>query len=93
LALHRDYGEHIYGEYGFRDSFNPSFRDTSVHLETGSVNAATGWVATDWLGLDQGPILGMLANYRNEAVWRVMRKSPTIRRGLTRAGFTGGWLG
>jgi hypothetical protein len=92
LALHRRYGAQIYGEYGFHDSFNPSFRDTSARLETGSVDATTGWVATDWLGLDQGPILGMLANYRSEAVWRVMRKSATIRRGLIRAGFTGGWL-
>jgi hypothetical protein len=63
-----------------------------VRVETGSVDARTGWVASDWLGLDQGPILGMLANYRSEAVWRVMRKCPHIQRGLKRAGFTGGWL-
>lgn len=93
LALHRRYGARLYGEYGFRDSFNPSFRDTSVRVETGSVDAHSGWVATDWLGLDQGPILGMLANYRTEAVWRVMRRSAHVRRGLVRAGFTGGWLG
>lgn len=92
LALHRHHGARIYGEYGFRDSFNPSFRDTSVRLDTGTVDAQTGWVAGDWLGLDQGPILGMLANTRNEAVWRVMRRSPVIRRGLMRAGFAGGWL-
>jgi len=92
LALHRQYGARLYGEYGFHDSFNLSFRDTSVRVETGSVDAGTGWVASDWLGLDQGPILGMLANYRSEAVWRVMRKCPHIQRGLKRAGFTGGWL-
>jgi len=93
LAMHRDHGARIYGEYGFRDSFNPSFRDASAKVATGSVDPVHGWVATDWLGIDQGPILGMLANHRNEAIWRVMRRSPTIVRGLKRAGFTGGWLG
>ena len=91
-AMHREYGARLYGQYGFRDSFNPSFRDTAPDIETGSVDARQGWVASDWLGIDQGPILGMLANYRSEAVWRVMRKSPHIQRGLKRAGFTGGWL-
>ena len=92
LAMHRQYGARLYGEYGFRDSFNPSFRDTSARVDTGSVDARGGWVASDYLGIDQGPILGMLANYRSEAVWRVMRRSPHIQRGLRRAGFTGGWL-
>ncbi|EQD69616.1 hypothetical protein B1A_06820, partial [mine drainage metagenome] len=31
-------------------------------------------------------------NYRSGFVWRVMRRNPSIRRGLERAGFTGGWL-
>ena len=26
-------------------------------------------------------------------IWRLMQNDPVIRRGLTRAGFTGGWLG
>lgn len=82
----------LYGEHGFRDSFNPSFRDTNAKLDTGSVDATYGWVATDWLGIDQGPILMAIANYRSDAVWRVMRRSPPILRGLRRAGFTGGWL-
>ncbi|AXJ95583.1 MULTISPECIES: glucoamylase family protein [unclassified Sphingomonas] len=83
----------LYGKYGFLDSFNPSFRYTDVRLETGSVDATRGWVARDYLGIDQGAIAGAVANMRDEGVWRVMRRSPTIRRGLQRAGFTGGWLG
>ncbi|MDE2562023.1 MAG: Tat pathway signal protein [Sphingomonadales bacterium] len=93
FAMHREHGMRIYGEYGFRDSFNPSFRDAALKVATGTVDPVHGWVATDWLGIDQGPILGMLANYRTEAIWRVMRRSSTIVRGLKRAGFTGGWLG
>ena len=34
----------------------------------------------------------MIANYRNDFVWNVMKKNPYIRKGLERAGFTGGWL-
>src|SRR3546814_6500262 len=34
----------------------------------------------------------MIANYRNEFVWDIMRRDPYIRAGLERAGFTGGWL-
>lgn len=92
MALHKRYGARIYGEYGFLDSFNPSFREVGKKLFSGSVDPEHGWVASDYLGIDQGPILGMLANYRCEAIWKAMRKSPNIVRGLTRAGFSGGWL-
>ncbi len=34
----------------------------------------------------------MLENYRSGLVWETMKKNPHIRRGLERAGFTGGWL-
>ena len=51
-----------------------------------------GWVATDYLGIDQGPILLQAANFRDDFVWRHMRRVPAIRRGLIRAGFGGGWL-
>ena len=83
----------LYDAYGFRDSFNPSFKYTGRKLETGSVNPQHGWVAKDYLGIDQGPILLQAANYRDDFVWRRMRKLPAIRLGLKRAGFTGGWLG
>ena len=51
-----------------------------------------GWVDVDYLGIDQGPIVGMIANYRDELIWRVMRRSPPIIAGLKRAGFTWGLL-
>jgi hypothetical protein len=35
----------------------------------------------------------MIENYRSNLVWDTMRRDPTIRRGLKRAGFSGGWLG
>jgi len=49
-------------------------------------------VASDYLGIDQGPIISMLENHRSELIWTVMKRNPHIRRGLKRAGFEGGWL-
>jgi len=51
-----------------------------------------GWFDDEHLGIDQGPILLMAENHRSELIWKVMKRSPHIRRGLRRAGFTGGWL-
>jgi hypothetical protein len=84
---------HLFDRLGFLDSFNPSFTYTDVKVESGSVNPKNGWVANDYLGIDQGPILLQAANYRDDFLWRYMRRVPAIRRGLKRAGFAGGWLG
>ena len=65
---------------------------TTCRSSTGTSCPGVGWVASDYLGIDQGPILAMIENYRDDFVWNVMRKNPYIRRGLQRAGFTGGWL-
>lgn len=90
--MHRRYGQHIYSDYGFLDAFNPSF-DFDVPLRHGRCIRGFGWVANDYLGIDQGPIVAMLENYQSGLVWRVMRGNRHLRRGLERAGFTGGWLG
>jgi hypothetical protein len=89
--MHRRYGEHIYGPYGFYDAFNPSF-DYDVPLTHGRRVPGFGWVDSDYLGIDQGPILAMIENYRSGLVWRVMRTNAHVRRGLLQAGFSGGWL-
>ena len=38
-------------------------------------------------------IVAMIANHRQDLVWKTMRANPHLRRGLARAGFRGGWLG
>jgi hypothetical protein len=53
---------------------------------------ASGWVAAGQFGLDQGIIVLMIENYRTRMIWTLMRRCPDLRRGLLRAGFTGGWL-
>ncbi len=85
------YGANLYAKYGFLDAFNPTLR-TSEKGMAGRVDPAQGWFDADYLGIDQGPIVAMIENHRSGLIWKVMRKSPHIVRGLKRAGFTGGWL-
>jgi hypothetical protein len=51
-----------------------------------------GWVHPWHLGLNQGPIVLMIENYRSGLFWRLSRQCPYLAQGLRRAGFTGGWL-
>ena len=83
-SLHRlneEYPE-ITNQYGFKCSYNPTF--TSAN--------GKGWVSKGYFGLDQGPIIMMIENYRTGLIWRLMRRSPYIISGLRRAGFRGGWI-
>lgn len=91
VEMHRRYGAHLYGDYGFLDAFNPSVPD-GTRVGMGRVVPGAGWFDTDYLGIDQGPILAMIENHRTGFVWRVMKTNPHVQRGLERAGFQGGWL-
>jgi hypothetical protein len=91
-AMHDRYGDLLYNEYGFRDAFNPSFEFKDVRPAKGSVVSGRGWFDSDQLGIDQGPILLMIENYRTGLIWQVMKKNPYLVRGLRKAGFSGGWL-
>lgn len=92
ITMRRTYGDDLFSTYGFLDAFNPTFTFTDVELRHGRVVAEKGWFDTDYLGIDQGPILLMAENYRTEMVWDLVRESPYIVLGLCRAGFRGGWL-
>lgn len=81
--LNRTYPD-VIGRYGYLCSFNPTFPDG--HSEV-------GWVSPDHYGIDQGPIVLMIENYRSGLLWRLMRSCPYLVAGLRRAGFVGGWLG
>lgn len=72
-------------KYGFKCSFNPTFKDGPRNKR--------GWHSQGYYGLDQGPIILMIENYRSGFLWRLMRQCPYVVRGLRRAGFTAGWLG
>lgn len=62
----------LWGEYGFKDAFNLS----------------RFWWAQDYLGIDQGPIIMMIENYRTGSIWERFGGNPDVCRGLELAGFT-----
>jgi hypothetical protein len=94
LEMYHRFGPSIYSVYGFLDAFNASFPSPAAPASQASARKAGSglWVDPDYIGIDQGPILAMIENYRSDLVWRVMRNDPYLRQGLERAGFSGGWL-
>jgi hypothetical protein len=70
--------------YGFKATFNPTF-PVKEHNPY-------GWISPWNFGLNQGPIVLMIENYRTGLLWNLMRRCPYVVTGLRRAGFTGGWL-
>lgn len=90
-AMQKRYGVNLYRQYGFVDAFNETL-NVDVKTQHGAVVPGVGWFNTDYLGIDQGPIVAMIENHRSGLVWNTMKKNPHIVRGLKRAGFTGGWL-
>ncbi len=70
--------------YGFKASFNRTFPDKG--------GGSVGWVSVGHCGINQGPIVLMIENYRTELIWALMRKCPYLVKGLRRAQFAGGWL-
>ena len=74
-----------FNAYGFKAAFNPSHPGQSG-------NPYGYWVSPWHFGLNQGPIVLMIENYRSGMLWRLMKGCPPIVTGLRRAGFSGGWL-
>lgn len=70
-ALYSQYRTNLWTANGFRDAYN----------------LAQNWWDTDEIGIDQGPIVVMIENYRTQRAWQLFMQSPVIQRGLQRAGF------
>lgn len=69
--------DNIYGKkglrskYGFYDSFNPTLN----------------WFDNDHIGIDQGPIVIMIENFRTGLVWNYFMRDTLIQNGLNKLGF------
>ena len=92
MALRERYGDHVFRQYGFVDAFNPTLDVAARTPAGGQVVPGVGWFDDDYLGIDQGPILAMVENWRTGLVWKYTRKNAYFRRGLFAMGFRGGWL-
>jgi hypothetical protein len=67
-----EYGDTLWGIYGFHDAFNLS----------------EGWWADSYLAIDQGPIVVMIENFRSGLIWDLFMSAPEIQEGLRKLGFT-----
>ena len=65
------------------NSFNPTWHDG---------HGPPGWVSPWRFALNSGPVVLMIENWRSGLPWQLMRGDATLRRGLERADFRGGWL-
>jgi hypothetical protein len=74
----------ITSEAGCKATVNPTFPN-----ENGDPR---GWISPQYYGLNQGPLILMIENYRSGLLWELMHKCPYRVAGLRRAGFTGAWL-
>jgi len=61
----------LWTAYGFIDAFNQS----------------ANWYDNAELGIDQGPIVIMIENYRTQRPWQLFMRNAEIQRGLAQAGF------
>lgn len=65
-------GDRTWGTYGFYDAFN----------------VTSGWTASSYLAIDEGPIIDMIENYRTALLWDLFMKSTDVQNGLDKLGFT-----
>lgn len=70
--LHYDSIENLKGKYGFKDAYN----------------LTRNWYDSDVIGIDKGISLLMLANYEDDAVYKITMKNRNLLQGLTRLGIT-----
>lgn len=70
--FYRNYYTGLWGEYGFKDAFNPT----------------QNWFANSYLAIDQGPIIAMIENYRSGLLWNKFMANPEIQPTLDAIGFT-----
>lgn len=72
--FYEELGDKIWGNYGFSDAFN-------LHRN---------WVAQDVIGIDQGPLVAMIENYRSELIWQKMAHQENLQEAMRKVGFRPG---
>jgi len=66
-----NYGDKIWGEYGFYDAFS----------------VKNNWYPTRYLAIDQGPEVVMIENYRSGLLWNLFMSCPEVQDGLNKLGY------
>lgn len=83
---------HAIGQLDYEKQHDYGF-DASYNLTYGEKNTKSkSWISEWQFGLNQGPIILMIENYKSGLIWNIMKRCPHIINGLHKAGFSGGWL-
>jgi len=65
---YENYGENLYGYYGFYDA----------------ISLDDNWRSPLYMGLNQAPIVIMIENYRSGFIWNLFMKNKDVQKGLER---------
>ncbi|WP_231463318.1 MULTISPECIES: glucoamylase family protein [unclassified Pedobacter] len=69
--LYENLGDKVWGKYGFYDAFSET----------------DNWYPKRYLGIDQGPMVVMIENYRSGLLWKLFMSSPDVKKGLVKLDF------
>lgn len=69
--LYENLGDKVWGKYGFYDAFSET----------------ANWYPKRYLGIDQGPMVVMIENYRSGLLWKLFMQNNDVQNGLTKLGF------
>lgn len=70
--LYENYGDKVFGPYGFYDAMSPEHN----------------FFPQRYLAIDQGPIVSMIENYRSGLGWKLFMQIPEVQAGLEKLGFS-----
>jgi len=81
-SLYFKYKHFLWGRFGFSDSFTLSAPQT---LDPDTLSGK-GWVSSDVLGIDLGPMILCLENYRTGRIWQTFGSRTEVSVALRRLG-------
>jgi len=70
--LYENYGDKVFGKYGFFDAMSPQH----------------DFFPQKYLAIDQGPMVTMIENHRTGLGWKLFMAAPEVKVGLDRLGFS-----
>ncbi|WP_205942430.1 glucoamylase family protein [Pedobacter sp. SYP-B3415] len=70
--MYETLGDKIWGEFGFYDAYSET----------------DNYYPQRYLGIDQGPMVVMIENYRSGLLWKLFMQNKDVQAGLSKLGFT-----
>lgn len=74
--MYETHYDRLWGRYGFSDAYNLD----------------QDWFADQVIGIDEGPLVLMIENYRSGLIWKVLGQNPYLQDAMEKAGFVEGTM-